>query len=237
MQSGYVGLNPGWINSHLLDSIQYDARGVEKMVNIDYCKDKTYHNMDIISIIFGSLLGLSEADKREQGVCINFSYKALHLDYPHILLIHLTTLGYSRSEFSSIKKSLGKKGKLYKTMSFYTFTLASFDWIYDMWYINNKKTIPNSIGKYLTPLALAVFIMDSGVKTPEGLSHSSSFSYSECELLVKILYSNFKLKASIKKTGIIDQYRICILRNSIPSLSNQVDCYIVPSLKYKLIFS
>ena len=236
MQRGYVDLNPGWINSRILDSRQYDARGVEKMVNTDYCKDITSHNTDIISIIFGSLLGLSEADKREQGVCINFYYKALHLDYPHKLLKYLTTLGYSRPEFSSIKKSLGKKGKLYKTMSFFTITLAHFDWIYDMWYINNKKTIPNSIGKYLTPLALAVFIMNSGVKTPGGLSFKNSFSYSECELLVKILYSNFKLKASIKKTGIIDRYTICILKNSIFSLSNQVGCYIIPSLKYKLIF-
>ena len=65
-----------------------------------------------------------------------------------------------------------------------------------MWYINNKKTIPNSIGKYLTPLCLAVFIMNSGVKTPEGLSFTNSFSYSECELFVKVLESNFKLKVN-----------------------------------------
>lgn len=210
-----------------------------RKVNINNAEFKSIDSpdIDIISIIFGSLLGKSEAEKREKGICINFFYKAIHLDYSHNLFNYLCTLGYCKPEFSIIKKSLGKKGKLYKSMRFWTCTLVNFDWIYDMWYINNIKTIPNCIGKYLTPLALATFIMDSGVKTQEGLSFNKSFTYSECELLVKVLDSNFKLKANIKSTGTYNQHKFCILKESIPSLRNQVDCYFIPSLKYKLIFN
>lgn len=206
-------------------------------INKTEFKSKGKPDIDIISIIFGSLLGKSVAEKRENGTCIIFFYKAIHLDYSQNLFNYLCTLAYCKPEFSIIKKKLGKKGKLYKTMKFWTSNLANFDWIYEMWYINNIKTIPNCIGKYLTPLALAIFIMDSGVKTQEGLSFTKSFTLTECELLIKVLDSNFKLKANIQSTGVYNQYKICILKESIPSLRNQVNSYFISSLKYKLIFN
>jgi hypothetical protein len=105
-----------------------------------------------------------------------------------------------------------------------------------MWYKNNIKSVPSSISEYLTALALATWIMDSGVKTSEGLSFSNSFTFLECELLVKALYCNFGLKAIIKNTGIADQYQICILKSYMPYLRNQIGDYIIPSIKYKLLF-
>lgn len=212
---------------------------IKSKVNINNIEFKCIGNqdIDIISIIFGSLLGKSEAEKRENGTCINFWYKAIHLDYSQSLFNYLCILGYCKPEFSTITKSLGKKGKLYKIMRFWTCIFADFSWVYDMWYINNIKTIPNCIGEYLTPSALAIFIMDSGVKTHEGLSFTRSFTFTECELLLKVLDSNFKLKATIKSTGTHNQYKICILKESIPSLRNQIYLYLIPSLKYKLIFN
>lgn len=193
------------------------------------------HNLDVISIIFGSLLGNSEMDKINSGSCVKFTYRALHLEYSNVLFNSLLNLGYCNPESKIITKSLGKKGKLYKIINFSTFYFSSLDWIYYMWYLNNKKTIPICIDKYLTPLALAIFIMDCGVKTFEGLSFNKTFSHLECELLVKALYLNFKIKAKIKYTGTNNKYIICILKDSIPNLKNQIGDYFIPSLKYKLI--
>lgn len=53
--------------------------------------------------------------------------------------------------------------------------------------------------------------MDDGAKVGPGLKLSTNcFSYSECLLLVKVLYDNFKLKATIQSAGLPNQYHIYI---------------------------
>lgn len=44
--------------------------------------------------------------------------------------------------------------------------------------------------------------MDDGCKSGSGLKlASNSFSYSECLFLVKVLYDNFNIKASVQSAG------------------------------------
>lgn len=45
---------------------------------------------------------------------------------------------------------------------FNTFTFRSFNWIHVMFYKHGKKEISSNIEQYITPLALAVWIMDDG---------------------------------------------------------------------------
>jgi hypothetical protein len=53
--------------------------------------------------------------------------------------------------------------------------------------------------------------MDDGGKIKEGLKFSTnSFSYSDCLLLVKVLYDNFKLKATVQSAGKSNQFNIYI---------------------------
>jgi LAGLIDADG DNA endonuclease family len=53
--------------------------------------------------------------------------------------------------------------------------------------------------------------MDDGTKVGPGLKLSTnSFSYLECVLLIKTLYDNFNIKASVQSAGIKDQYHIYI---------------------------
>jgi hypothetical protein len=53
--------------------------------------------------------------------------------------------------------------------------------------------------------------MDDGCKSGSGLKLSTnSFSYSDCLLLVKVLYDNFNIKASVQKAGISNQFVIYI---------------------------
>jgi len=55
-----------------------------------------------------------------------------------------------------------RKNKIYNTLHFSTRSLESFNYFYDLFYINKIKVIPNSIDKLLTKLGLAQWIMDDG---------------------------------------------------------------------------
>lgn len=217
-----------WLSSNKIRSLHS-----KKITNFS-SKYEDINSIDIISIIYGSLLGKSRAEKRKDGTCIIFDYKVMHLSYPLTIYKDLVIRGYCDKNSLQIGKDLGKKGKLYKTINFKTRTYDNFDWIYDIWYTNGIKKIPNNISEYFTNLVLAIWVMDSGVKTLEGLSFSNNFTLFECELLAKILYDKFKIKALMKNKGVPGQFQLYIVNDSMPKLKNQISDYIIPSMKYKI---
>lgn len=197
------------------------------------------HNKDILSIIFGSLLGDCYGEYRSKGNGTRFCFyqEASHLSYLIWLHKKLSNLNYCSEISPKTHTRLGKEGKVRKIIRFKTWTFSSFNWIHELWYSNNKKIVPNSIGDYLTPLALAMWIMDDGYKSGSGLKLcTNSFSYLECILLTKVLFDNFNIKSSVQSAGAIDknQYHIYIWKESMPLLRNIVSTYVHPSMKYKL---
>jgi len=195
------------------------------------------HNKDVLSIIFGSLLGDAHAEKREKGTGtrISFYQEGSHIKY--ILFLHnlLSKLGYCNPKIPTIRTRLGR-GKIRKIARFSTWTYTSFNWIHDLWYKKNIKCIPECIGEYLTPLALAIWIMDDGAKVGSGLKFATnSYTHNDCKILVKVLKDNFNLKASIQSAGAKDQYIIYIWKESMEDLRNIVSPYIIPEMKYKLL--
>jgi ubiquinol-cytochrome c reductase cytochrome b subunit len=127
------------------------------------------HNEDIISVIIGSLLGDASANKRSgEGVRMCYRQSIKHKEY----LFWLYTFFYNRGYTSNLQPRqytrtlpLGlkeNKEKVYYGYEFNTFTFSSFNWIHKMFYNNGKKIMPLKIYEYLTPLALAVWIMDDG---------------------------------------------------------------------------
>lgn len=196
------------------------------------------HDISIYSIIFGSLLGDAHAERRKGGVGtrISFYQESTHVTYLLWLHNQLASKGYCHENLPVITTRLGKKGVVRKIVRFHTWTYTSFNQIHDLWYIDNKKKVPECIGKYLTPLALAIWIMDDGAKVSKGLKLcTNSYTYSECLLLVRILYENFNLKATVQSAGVKNQYIIYIWKESIPVLRNIISPYIIPEMKYKII--
>ena len=195
------------------------------------------HNKDVLSIIFGSLLGDAYAEKRAGGLGtrINFYQEAVHVGYLYYLHKLFSNLGYCNPKIPVVTSRLGPKGKLRQIVRFRTWTYTSFNWIHELWYKNNIKQVPANIAEYLTPLALAIWIMDDGCKVGKGLKFSTnSFSYNECLNLVKALNDNFNLKASVQSAGSNDQYVIYIWKESMNDLRNIVSPYIIPEMKYKI---
>ena len=214
--------------------------GVEPEVKVSRLKGKYRigpHNIDVISIIFGSLLGDGHGEKRLKGLGtrISFFQEGVHVGY--LLYLHnlLSELGYCNPKVPVISTRLGNKGKVRKIVRFSTWTYTSFNWIHDLWYKDKRKCVPECIGQYLTPLSLAIWIMDDGCKVGKGLKFSTNyFTYNECLILVKALYDNFHIKASIQSAGNNDQNIIYIWKESMGYLINIVSPYIIPEMKYKI---
>ena len=139
-------------------------------------------NEDVISVIIGSTIGDGYLHKRSgEGVRVCYRQSNIHKEY----LMWLYEFYYSRGYTSNLQprqytRTLrSKEGKVYYGYEFNTFTFRSFSWIHEMFYHKGKKVIPLNIFEYLTPLALAVLVMDDGGWTNYG---------------VKIATNSFELK-------------------------------------------
>lgn len=189
------------------------------------------HNIDILSIIFGSLLGDGYGEKHGNGTRICFNQEGSHKEY--LLWLHklISDLTYSNTIIPKLTKRLGNKGKIRYIIRFKTYTYSSFNWIYDIWY--NNKILPNL---YLTPLALAIWIMNNGSKTLSGMKLSTNnFTLDEVTSLSLLLNNKYKLNTTIQSTNTFNQYLIYIPKKDKFKLWLIVGKYIHPSMKYKFI--
>ena len=199
------------------------------------------HNFNVLSIIFGSLLGNAHAEKilsgtLSQGTSFAFFQEDSHVEY--ILYLHklMSEWGYCNPKSPVITKRLGTKGKLRKVVRFSTWTYTSLNWVRDIWYKDGIKRVPECIGQYLTPLSLAIWIMDDGSKVGQGLKFSTnSFTYSDCLKIVNVLSDNFNIKATVQSAGSKDQYIIYVWKESMEDLRKIVSPYIIPEMKYKIL--
>jgi len=80
------------------------------------------HNKDVISVIFGSLLGGAHGEKRILGVGTRFCFyqEAVHVKYLMFLHKLFSDLGYCNSKIPIITTRLGRKGKIRKIIRFST---------------------------------------------------------------------------------------------------------------------
>jgi LAGLIDADG DNA endonuclease family len=116
------------------------------------------HNTDIISTIFGLLLGDGFAINRTgEGVRISIKQSIIHKEYLFSLYEFFFLRGYC-SNLIPRKYNRTIKGidKIYSGYEFNTFTFRSFVWIYNSFYKKGTKILPLNIEEYITPLTLAI---------------------------------------------------------------------------------
>ncbi len=196
------------------------------------------HNIDILSILIGSLLGDGTLERDGNGTRIGLYQEKSHGEY--LLFVHkiLFELGYCKPELPKIQTRKGLEGKLRYVMRFRSYTFSSFNWIHDSFYPKVRKVVPKDINLeiYLTPLALAIWIMDDGcLLKNRGISFSTnSFTLDENKYLGEILKKKYDLNYSIVKTGAINQYNIYIVKESSIRLGRIVKKHMAPSMYYKL---
>lgn len=210
------------------------------------------HNYDILSIIFGSLLGDGFAERHGEGTRICFQQEGSHSSYLLWFHNYLSRLGYCSKIVPKLSSRLALHGKIRQILHFKTFTFSSLNWVEECFYkqdpvLNRRvKVLPSCIEEYLSPLALAIWIMDDGGKVSGGLKLSTNnFTKKEVLLLCHILKKKFGLKVTVLSAGVNrfnnltdqikkDQYILYISKTSMIKLVEIVGHFIHPSMKYKL---
>ena len=195
------------------------------------------HNKETLSIFFGSLLGDCHAEYRSKGQGTRFCFYQKDTHASYLLWLHdlISNLGYCNPNKPKLQTRLVKKGKTRKILRFKTWTYSNLNWVQEIWYKDKIKIVPDIISDYLTPLALAIWIMVDGSKVNKGLKLCTNcFTYTECLFLTKILFENFNLKSSVQSAGKFNQYHIYIWSESMPLLRLIVLPYVHSSMKYKL---
>lgn len=203
-------------------------------------------NIDMISIIYGSLLGDGHAERRSGGKSTRICFYQESSNEEYLLYLHslIANLGYCNTTIPKIFTRLKKNGVIRKCIRFTTWSYDQFNSIHSKWYIyhpqsikgrsNYIKILPKDIELYLTPLALAIWIMDDGGKVGNALKLSTNnFTYDELLFLTSILKNKYNLTCSIQSAGAKSQYYIYIWVESMPDLVKIVKPYIVPCMKYK----
>lgn len=187
----------------------------------------------IFSVIIGLLLSdgwigkgnISEINARlelHQSLA-NFNYLwAVFL----ILSPFCSTVPYFRKSF--------RNGIPLFSLNLYTRALPCFTIIWKMFYLNRNKIIPLDIFHYLTPVALAHWIMGDGAKYGNGLQLcTDSYSLNEVTLLLNVLIIRYRFNCSIR-TLPNNKYRIIIKSSSMNDLRNAVSPFMVFSMMYKI---
>lgn len=199
------------------------------------------HNYDILSILIGSLLGDGSMEKSENGSRFVFYQAKVNGEY--LLWLHrvISNLGYAKKEIPIIYSRKGSPlvglDEIRYYCRFRTFTYSSFDWIYESFYPKGtRKVIPNFIDTYLSPLALAVWMMDDGTSLKnKGFKFSTnSFTLKEIQYLALVLKNKYNLDSSIHKSGLNHEYNIYIPKSSLKDLIKIVSPHFHPTMYYKI---
>ena len=169
------------------------------------------HNYNILSILIGSLLGDGHMEKYGDGSRFVFYQAKINGEYLLWLHSKFASQGYCNPVVPKIITRLSKGGKIRNIIRFHTFTYSSFNYIQEDWYLNGIKFVPQNIDTYLTPLALAVWIMDDGSRSGSGLKLSTnSFTFEDTTRLVLNLNKLYGIKSSVQNAGHLNQYIIYI---------------------------
>ena len=194
------------------------------------------HNYEIVCIVIGSLLGDGSMEKDGNGSRFAFYQEKTNGEY--LLWLHqvISSLGYCKPEIPVIQTRKRTNGQIRYIYRFRTYTFSSFNWIYEQFYPNKRKVVPQIIHQYLSPLALAVWIMDDAtLYKNKGLRFCTNcFTLKEVQYLAIVLEKKYSLNTSIHKTGVVNQYGLYIPKSSMAVLTKIVKPHIHPTMLYKL---
>nr|YP_002274320.1 LAGLIDADG endonuclease [Blastocladiella emersonii]ABB78013.1 LAGLIDADG endonuclease [Blastocladiella emersonii] len=194
---------------------------------------------DVTSVLVGGLLGDSHCELRHGNARFTFKQGAIHKSYLLWLHSFFSTRGLCSTVIPDVTEEFNTKlNKLYYKIKFNTYTLKEFNWLHSMFYVNKIKIVPHNIDEYLTPLAVAIWLMDDAYKLNNGLLFSThGFTLEDVHILGKALVSLYGIDYTIHtrtlKSG-RKAYGIYIPQAYMDNLRSIVLPHMHPSMLYKL---
>jgi ubiquinol-cytochrome c reductase cytochrome b subunit len=191
------------------------------------------HPNEVYSFLTGSLLGDGYAERHGDGTRFHFHYSHKNMEYLVSLQQCLVSQGYCSDQKAKIRPMIGAKGQVYYSVRFRTYTFASFNPFYDEWYCYKRKKLPSNLESLLTPLSLAIWVMDDGTFTGYGMKLATDgFTEEEVRWLASLLYSKFDLGATLHQQK--KNWRLYLPKKAMFTLQKLLEPYVVPSMLYKL---
>jgi hypothetical protein len=226
---GFI-FGPTWFNFDsifLLSSLAFISPKIPSIQRIGP------HNIDIISVIIGNMLGDGWGENRANNTRFHIHMGSPNVEYLMWLHKFYSDRGYCSSIKPKLNKNINKGNIVYFSYKFRTWTYSNLNWIYSAFYNNKKKIIPLNIEEILNPRVLAIWIMDDGGVQPSGMILSTYYFNMEDNILLKTALKNkFDLDSTIqkRKAGLT----LYIPKNQLEKLSKLVKQYMIPCMYYKL---
>lgn len=201
-------------------------------------KNFMVHNLDVLSLLFGSLLGDSWAEcrnKHTKSVRFILQQENSNMEYLHWYHKYLSQRGYCSPKIPKKYLSLKNKVRYYYKISTYSF--SNIKWLYDEFYYNRVKRLPrhNVTRLLLTPLAIAVWFMDDGSRCSAGVKIATNgFEKKDLERIKKIIKELYSINTQIQSAGKKNQFIIYIPKSEMPLFSKLIKPYMISSMYYKL---
>jgi hypothetical protein len=189
----------------------------------------TFH-LDVVVGLLLSDAGLSKQVKNGQARLAfkqSMSHFSVFWSIFMILSPYCSVLPYTDNATIKIKKYFG--------IRFDTRTCLCFTMLYDIFYIKNKKVVPQDIFNLLSPIALAYWIMGDGTGNAwRGLYLcTDSFSNYDVIRLMNVMLIRYGIESNF--VFVSGKPRIYIPSTQNKKVYKLVINYIHPSMLYKII--
>jgi hypothetical protein len=126
------------------------------------------------------------------------------------------------------------KGKRYPCVQFVTRTNPVFSKWHARFYGTGQKAVPADIARDLSPLAVAVWLMDDGAADYAGLTFQThSFGREGTDRLATVLRDRYGLRTGVRSNK--GSWIVYVYAASVPQFRELVGPYVLPELRYKLI--
>jgi len=186
------------------------------------------------SVVVGLILSdgwLRFPSKTSKSALIGFKQSLAHSDYVFFVF---SFLSHYCNNTPQLKKGI-RTGKEFYALEFVTRSLPCFTELYDIFYVNGVKVVPNNIYELLTPVAFAHLILgDGGFKSKGIYLCTDSYTIQDVVRLMNVLIIRYELKCTLHKASNGKGYRIYISRSSVRKVVDIVLPYIIPSMYYKV---
>lgn len=127
-----------------------------------------------------------------------------------------------------------KSGEDYYSWYFHTRTIPEFKEVYQMFYSDGRKILPQNISDLLTPVSSAVWIMDDGCcDRGSFILNTHNFPLDENKKLQEVFKRKFNLNSRINRDR--DRWRLRFNSNGFQRLQNLIKPYIISSMRYKIV--
>ena len=233
--SGYTCIQISKILNKSINTIRYHLKSLNLKPNIEkqwFSQEEHYLTELQKQFIYGSLLGDLSINLQKQS-------KSAKLALVHgecqkeLFLEKVKLLGDFMGSFKLYRSFDKRTDKVYSQYRGNSKSHDEFTKIYKVLYINGIKTITEEYLNLINhPIALAYWFMDDG--TNRGTFATNCFSEQEVYLLISWLSSKWNIIATKQKN--LKQFVIHISAKSRKLFEDLIFPYIIPEMRYKLIY-